>query len=216
MSRLLSCPFCREIFPENEGPRCPACDLPLVDPHRLPPSAEARAEEPQRPIDPPEDVRQSWFYWRRGRGPLLGLAIVGLGLFFAPWVRLGRPDPVALSAFDLARGNLGFLWGGAVGWFILVPLVASRRSVSELRGARVIAFTFSIMTVCECALLFFRPPQDYAYFSAELETAWGLGASALISVLGAAWSLMLGGSLRDLRDLGDGGPNDRRPGEAVH
>lgn len=215
MPRLLSCPFCRELFGADEGPRCPHCDLPLVALDKLPPSAEALAEEPLVPADPPEDQRQNWLYSGRGRGLLFCLAAVGLLLFFSPWVSLERPDPVVWSGFDLARGNLGFLWGGAIGWFLLLPLVATRRSVTELRGIRVIAFTFAVMTFGEGLLLLLRPPVENAYFSARLDYRWGLYASTAVSLLAAFVALRLGGSLQDLRDL-QAAPERRGPGDPLH
>ena len=146
---------------------------------------------------------------------MFGLVGLGFMLFFAPWVSLERPDPVVWSGFDLARGNLGFLWGGAVGWFLLLPLVATRRSVTELRGIRVIAFTFALMTLGEALLLLLRPPVENAYFSARLEYQWGLYASACVSLLASAVALRLGGSLEDLRDL-DPPPEPRGPGDPLH
>lgn len=218
VGRLLACPFCRELFDQTEGPRCPTCDLPLVALHTLPLSEEARAEAAARgELDPPEDQDLGWLYPRRGRALLLGLAALGLGAFFLPWVSLERPDPVALSGFDLARGNAGWLWGGAIGWFLLLPLVVTRRTVSELRGVRVIAVTFSVMTLFETALLYFRPPTGHTYFGYGLEWALGLYGSALLSLLATLVSLRLGGSLEDLRDLpGAGSLGDRAPGETLH
>ena len=218
MARLLACPFCRELYGEKEGPRCPTCDIPLVPMASLPLSAEALAEASARgEVDPPEDRRLGFLYLGRGRGALLGVAAIGLALFFSPWVSLERPDEVTLSGFDLARGSAGWLWGGAIGWFLLVPLALSRRSVNELRGLRVIAVTFALMTLGETILLFAKPPSGHQYFGYGLSWAYGLYASALVSALGAVIGIRLGGALEDLRDLPGAAPlGDRRPGEAVH
>jgi hypothetical protein len=194
MARLLACPFCRELFDEREANRCPQCDIPLVGLERLPPPSEELADE-DRPYVPPEFRTLSPWYWRRGRGALLLLALLGGALFFAPWVTLTRVDEVTLRGFDLARGNVPWLWGGALGWFLLVPLVASRRTLVDLWGIRVIAATFAAMTAIEVGLLLFRPPRDHSYFTYGIEYAWGLYLSGVVSLAAIGVALRLGGRL---------------------
>lgn len=201
MGELLSCPFCRELFAEDEGPNCPDCELPLVPLRQLPLSHDGKAEALQQGVDPPEDQTLPQLYMGRSRGALLLTSLAGLGLFWAPWVSVERPDSEVLSGFDLASSNAPWLFGGAVGWFILVPLLLSRRSVSELRGIRVIATLFCAMTLGEASMLLLRPPQSEGYFSIGLEYQWGLFGSALVALVGGYFAMRLGGSLADLRDL---------------
>ncbi len=215
MAALLSCPFCRELYAKGEATRCPHCDLPLVDAAKLPPSADARALDPEPEPESPLDVRRSFWFWKRGRGLGLLLAALGLAAFFAPWITLARPEPVELSGFDLARSGVAYLWGGAIGWFLSVPVLFSRRTIAELRGVRVILFTFAAMTAIECAWIFVQPPRDYGYFSARLGHTWGLYGSFLLSLLGAALAIRMGGSATDLRDIGVARVL-RQPGDAVH
>lgn len=218
MGELLSCPFCRELFSQDEGPKCPECDLPLVPLRQLPLSAEGQAEAALENSDPPEDQRFPLLFFKRGRGMLSVVALIGLGLFLQPWISLGRPDPVTLSGFDLATSNAPWLWGGAVGWFLIIPLVLSRRTVNELRGVRVIATLFAALTLGEVALLLTLPPQTHEYFSVELEYAWGIYASGVLAALGVFLGIRLGGSLGDLRDVPVEIPSADRPqtGEAIH
>jgi len=217
MGELLSCPFCRELFADDEGPKCPECDLPLVPIHQLPLSREAQAEAGDE-LDPPEDQTLPLAYLGRGRGALMLVTVLGFVLFFQPWVTLLRPDPIALSGRDLAGGNAPWLWGGAVGWFILLPLIVSRRTVTELRGVRAIAVMFAALTLGEGLMLLLRPPIEHGYFSAGLEYAWGLYANLGVSSLGIYLSLRLGGSLEDLRDLPVEAPHAQGPqaGESLH
>lgn len=168
---------------------------------RLPLSLEAQAERDARPHVTPEHRTLSPWFWRRGRGAMALLALCGLGLFFAPWVELTHADEVTLRGFDLARGNATWLWGGAVGWFLSVPLVLSRRSVVDLRGIRIIAATFAAMTLLEVVFLLVRPPAEHAYFNYGLSYTWGLYASGAVSLMGIIAALRLGGRLEDLRDL---------------
>jgi hypothetical protein len=203
MGELLSCPFCRELYSEEEGPKCPECDLPLVRLRDLPLSLDGQAEllETLGSIDPPEDQQLPTWYLGRGKGaaPLLGA--VGLALFFQPWVSLTRPDPITLSGHDLATTNAPWLWGGAVGFFLLIPLVLSRRTVRQLLGIRVIASFFPLLTLGEATLLLANPPEGHRYFGSGLSYEWGLYASALVAILCIAVSARLGGSLKDMRDL---------------
>lgn len=208
MARLVACPFCRELFDEREVERCPDCGLPVVPLERLPPVPEALADE-DRPFVPEENRPLGFWTWRYGRGPLLCLALLGAALFFAPWVTLTRADDVTLRGFDLARGNAPWLWGGALGWFLMVPLVLSRRTRAHLWGVRVIAATFAAMTAGEAALLLARPPADPSYFSYGVEYTWGLYASGLVSLVAVAVAARLGGKIERSGDKG--GPAGARP-----
>lgn len=183
----------------------------------LPPSWEAEAEFGSFVEEAPEDRRLPWTYLGRGRGALLGLALCGLAAFWAPWVELERPEWVTLSGYDLARGNAGWLWGGAIGWFLLIPLLLSRRTVYQLRGIRVIACTFALMTGGEALLLYLKPPASHVYYGPGLSWSWGLFVSAALSFLAAFVSVRLGGTLTDFRDLpGAARVGDRQIGEAIH
>ena len=218
MGELLSCPFCRELFAKNEGPKCPNCDIPLVPLHHLPLSPEGQAEAALEQVDPPEDQTLPLLYWRRGRGLVTLLSILGIGLFFAPWVSLMRPDEIKLSGFDLATANAPFLWGGVVAWFLLVPLVLSRRTLHQLFGVRIICTMFALLTGGETTLMLLRPPAEHSYFATGLEYNFGIYMSLVVSVLAAVCAARLGGSLSDLRDVPVqlNSAEARRPGEAIN
>jgi len=196
MAALLACPFCRTLYRRGEGTQCNVCGVALLPFERLPPSADALAEEPLVPVLP-EDEQLPWTYWRRGRGPLLVCAVLGIACFFAPWVRIELPETALRSGFDLARGRAGWLWGGATGWLVLLPLVLTRRTIYKLRGIRPIAVAFSAMTLGEVALMAAMPPRG-RYVPVEIHWAFGFYASALVSLLAAGVSLVLGGSLPPL------------------
>lgn len=193
VTRLLACPFCRQLYHDEESlENCPECGLPLRPFEKLPPSFEAQHE-----YVPPEDRRLPFGYLKRGRGALLLLAIAGLAAFFAPWVRTLHPDTVAYTGFDLARGNAGWLWAGAVAWFVLLPLVATRRTVTQMRGVRIVCTLFAAMTLVDISLLFAlrassgRVPIVFSW-------SWGLYVSALLSGVGAVVAARFGGRLDDL------------------
>jgi hypothetical protein len=163
----------------------------------------------------PEDELLPWGYWRRGRGPLLVLAALGLGLFFAPWVRIELPEAALRSGYELARGRAGWLWGGATGWLVLLPLVWTRRTIYKLRGVRPIAIAFSAMTLGEIALMVAMPPRA-RYVPVEIHWAFGLYGSALVSLLATAVAIVLGGSLPRLPVVrNDQHPAEEDPSESV-
>jgi len=174
----------------------------LVDLAGLPPSLEARQEaEEAGYLDPPEFERQPFWYVGRGRGALTAVAALGLACFTLPWAHLERPDRVTLSGLELAQAGLPWLFGGAIGWFLLIPLVWSRRSVAELRGVRIASATLPALTTIEAVLLILRPPLESHYYSSGLRYGWGLSASLILGLLGIYLGVTLGGSPRDLRDL---------------
>ena len=136
MSDLVACPFCRQLFEPGEASACPDCGLGLKDLGKLPPSYDAKIEYPEEP---------SLRTWRPCPGRtvsdragmlILALAVLGFAAFFAPWVQRVRAGAPVLSGFDLARLS-GFFWAPAVAWFVLFPLVLTRRSIFKMRGARV-------------------------------------------------------------------------------
>jgi hypothetical protein len=196
MAALLACPFCRTMYRRGEGKSCTVCGVALVPFESLPPSADALAEEPLVAVMP-EDERLPWTYFRRGRGALVLLAALGLVFFFLPWVRIEMPEVSLRSGFELARGRAGWLWGGATGWLVLIPLVLSRRTIYQLRGIRPIAIAFSAVTLGEIALMVAMPPRS-RYVPVEIHWAYGLYASALVSLLATGFAIVLGGSLPPL------------------
>jgi hypothetical protein len=196
MAALLACPFCRTLYRRGEGTQCNICGVALLPFERLPPSADALAEEPLVPVLP-EDEPLPWSYWRRGRGVLLALSLLGIVFFFTPWVRIALPESTLRSGFELARGRAGWLWGGVTGWLVLLPLVWTRRTIYKLRGIRPIAVAFSAMTLGEIALMAAMPPRA-RYVPVEIHWAFGFYASGLVSLVATCVSVLLGGALPPL------------------
>jgi hypothetical protein len=185
-------------------------------------SLEAIAEAASEGVlVPPEDrPLPLWYPWR-GRGALLLLAVLGLAFFFVPWVEMTRPYDAVISGFDLARGRAGWLWGGAVGWFITIPLVASRRTIRQMRGVRIITAMFALMTLIEVGMLLAMPPQGSRFVTVEFSWGWGLWASAIASVLGVCFGATFGGRVDDLpatpwEDAAGNVRVDRSDGETLH
>jgi hypothetical protein len=83
----------------------------------------------------------------------------------------------------------------------MLPLIATRRSVLQLRGVRIITATFSLMTLAETGMLLAMSPAQSPYVRIHYHYAWGLYASGSISVLATLVAARLGGRLDDLRDL---------------
>jgi hypothetical protein len=196
---LLGCPFCQELRPDTEGRTCEVCGVPLVPVERLPPSYESRlAAAAALQQVPPEHRPLRWTYLGRGRGALALVAALGLAAFFAPWVEVTRPDEFVLSGFGLARARAPWYFAGAVGWFVLLPLVVTRRTIAALRGVRVAATTLAGLTLIEAILFWLTRPQGSRYVPVELSWQWGLYASAGLSVVGVVLGARLGGRVDDI------------------
>jgi hypothetical protein len=203
MAALFACPFCRTLYQRGEATTCTVCGVKLVAFERLPPSADAASEAAEHgdaePPVLPEDEKILWNDFGRNRGGLLFVGIAGFVLFFMPWVSIEMPESVVRSGFDLARGRAGWLWGGATAWLVLVPLVWSRRTIRSMLGVRPICALLAAMTLCEVGLLLARPPQG-GRLPVEFEWAWGLYASGIVSLIGAALAMRFGGDLPPLVD----------------
>jgi hypothetical protein len=166
---------------------------------KLPPSADALAEEAERgEVVLPEQREFPWSYFGRGRGALLILAALGLIAFFLPWVEVRMPESRVLSGFDLARGRAGWLWGGAVGWLVTIPLVWTRRTVERMRGVRAVTVVFALMTLIEVAMLLLLPPQRRGQMPVDFVWRFGLFASGAVSLVATFFALRFGGDLEPL------------------
>jgi hypothetical protein len=106
------------------------------------------------------------------------------------------PQTQTFTGFDLAR-RLGWSWGGAVAWVVLVPTVLSRRSIAQLRGARVAATFLSAVPALTVALLLARPPHS-ALVPVRFNWGWPMYATFAVSLASAIVSLRLGGRVDDL------------------
>jgi hypothetical protein len=193
---LIACPFCREMFEEGEAKKCPVCEMPLAALHKLPPSVDAMHDEAGVPTAP-EVERMPLTYLGRGKAPLAVLGLIGLGLFFMPWVQLTLPYIDAKSGFSLAK-NIGWLWGCCAAWCVLVPTVLSRRSIVQMRGARVAAAFLSAFPAISIAILLLKPPHG-GIIPVRYTFDWPMWATLAVSLACIALSFRLGGSLQDIK-----------------
>jgi hypothetical protein len=180
------------MFAERERKACPVCGVQLVAFEKLPQSSEdGLAPEPEWEPLPAT-------YVRRGRGPLAALAVLGLAAFFSPWVNLTLPDVISYSGFDIAH-RLGWAWAAGVAWFVLLPIVLSRRSIMQMRGARVAVSFLSAIPGTTAALLLARPPHGGHGVPLRFTFAWGLYATLAASAVALTLALFFGGRLDDIR-----------------
>ncbi len=195
--------------------------MKLVPMENLPQSHDVAADEHEAgEIVLPEQRPLPWNYFGRNRGLLLVVAGLGLALFFAPWVELRMPEESVRSGFDLARGRAGWLWGGAAGWLVTLPLVWTRRSIQRLRGVRLVTALFAAMTLIEAGMLLSTPPQSSHRVPLEIVWRWGIYASLANAVLGIFTAARLGGDLQHLprivTDVSSPNPHETSSGETLH
>jgi hypothetical protein len=169
--------------------------MDLVAAGKLPLSDDALSEDGV--TRQPEWDLLPFTYIRRGRGPLALLALLGLAAFFLPWIKETMPDIVSFSGFTLAR-KLGWAWGAGVGWFVLLPVVLTRRTIMHMRGARVaVCFLAAVPGVTAAMLLAHTPHPRYGIplrFSFET----GLFATMALSLFAVAIGLFFGGRVDDI------------------
>jgi hypothetical protein len=209
MSGLIACPFCRQMFEANEARACPDCGLGLEALAKLPPSYDAKVEYPEEPT-PPHMEPLPWTYLGRNRAVLLALAVAGLGAFFAPWIRETSPELRDLSGLGLAR-LAGYFYAPAVAYFVMIPLVVTRRSIYKMRGSRVaVAFLAGIVLTTAAVRLGFTPKSSLLR-PVRIEWMWGLYATAGIAVAALVAAIGFGGRLDDIPTK-----VEREGGETLH
>ena len=209
MAPLLACPFCRQLFAQGEGTRCPECGVDLVAATELPPSLEAQALEIAAPV-PVEHELLPWTFLGRGRGLLLGLAAAGLALLFAPWLHEHSPEIRVLSGLEFAR-KLGWLWAAPVAWFIMFALVASRRTIYHMRGSRLAVILLAVMVLMTVLWRIVLLPAPERFVTRRYEWGWGLYGSGLLALAAIAVAIRFGGSLVDMPTA-----EKRRGDETMH
>ena len=181
------------MFEEGEAKACPVCQMPLAKLHKLPPSIDALHDDDGVP-PAPETEPLPLTYLGRGKGVLAALGVAGLALFFLPWVQLTLPYIDAKSAFDLAHERIGWLWACCVCWLVLVPTVLSRRSIVQMRGARVAAAFLSVIPAISIGILLARPPRG-GIIPVRYTWDWPMWVTLAVSVVAVLFSFRLGGSI---------------------
>jgi hypothetical protein len=204
MTELLACPFCRETFRPERARQCPSCGLALRPVDELPPELDASLDD--EPIAPEDEVL-AWTYPQRGRGALALLALLGIAAFFLPWAHETMPERVTLSGAGLAR-HLGWVWAPFVAWFVMLPLVVSRRTIRRMRGARVAVCFLAGMALVTVAVRVLFPPPVQRLDPHVLEWGVGLWATGVIAVASIAVGLGFGGSLERLTSRVGRRPDD--------
>jgi hypothetical protein len=196
MNELWACPFCREMFAGGEVRRCPECGVDVVPFTSLSPSEDAKAIDGADPV-PPEDEILPWAHSGRSRGALLMVALAGLGVFFAPWLHERTPEIRTLNGFEFAR-LLGWLWGAAVGWLVMIALVITRRTIRQMRGARLAVAIMAALVLATVGLRIALVPKPHPLVPLRFDWGWGLYACGGLALLALGLSLRFGGSTADM------------------
>lgn len=191
---LIACPFCREMFESGERKSCPVCGMDLVAFETLPPSHDAVGED--IPVEPHHE-QLPWSFMGRGRLALAIVGLLGIAMFFLPWVHLTLPDTIDINGFDMAR-RLGWSWSAGCAWVVLVPVVLSRRSIWQLRGARVAAAFLSAVPGVTTFILWMRPPHS-GLVPVRFEYGTAFFATMILSLVAVAISARLGGRIEDIK-----------------
>ena len=200
MAGLLCCPFCRELFTgDDDVELCPECGVDLVSFQSLAPSPEAQLELEALEAATPLAMRTRPFWdFGRGRGLLLICALLGLASYALPWFSQSSPETRVLTGFQLARHHVGWLWGGAIGWFILIPLLLTRRTIAAMRGVRMISAVFASMTALEVLVFVNMTASRQNHVLVQFAWEWGTWVSSFVSAVGTCAALTLGGSMPEV------------------
>jgi hypothetical protein len=164
-------------------------------------------EDPPEPI-PPHMETLPWTFVGRNRLLLVAIALIGLACFFAPWVNETAPEIRDLSGFWFAR-KLAWMWAPGVAFFVMVPLVVTRRSIFKMRGARVAVGFLAAIVLVTVAIRIGFTPRPSPLRPVRFEWAWGLYATGAAGLAALVAALGFGGKLDDVPT------NERAPRDAT-
>jgi len=207
MSGLVACPFCREMFERGEARACPECGLVLEDITKL--GKSSLTEEEAEPI-PPEHETLPWTFVGRGRAPLVVITLLGLGAFFLPWVREFAPELQSLTGFDLAR-RLSWMWASFAAWFVMLPLVITRRTIHSMRGSRLAIALLALIVIATSVERMVLVPESTRLRPVRIEWGYGLYATLVLGLVAFAWAIRFGGGVIEMRSR-----EARTASETVH
>lgn len=210
MNRLIACPFCRQMFELGEARACPECGLVLEDITKLPPPAASLDDEEPSEVLPPELEQLPWSYLGRGRGALTVIALLGLGAFFLPWMHETAPELRVWTGLSFAE-RLSWMWAPFVSWFVLVPLVLSRRSIHAMRGARFAVGMMALIVVMTVIMRIAIVPQSSRLLPVRFEWMYGLWVTLGLGLAALVFAVRFGGSAVDVPTS-----RERRGGEMLH
>ena len=128
---------------------------------------------------------------------LLLLAVAGIAVFFAPWLSEQAPEIRTLSGFAFAR-KLPWLWGAWVGWFIMLGLVASRRTVRQMRGARLAVMIMASFVLATVLMRIALTPTPHPLVARRYGWGWGLYSCGFLALIALVQGYRFGGSLEDM------------------
>lgn len=195
---LVACPFCREMFEEGEAKACPLCGVDLAKIEKLPLSADAAALDEDGVPPNPHEEKLPFAYTGRMRGVLTALAVAGLALFFLPWIHTTLPSVETYTGFDVSK-KLGWTFVSGVSWFVLIPTILSRRSILQMRGARLTAMFLSAIPMLTAAILIFHAPVGGPRIPLRFAYQWPIYATAVTGALAVLASFFFGGRVDDIK-----------------
>jgi len=204
-SGLRACPFCRELFTDDETDTCPECGLTVKDLASLPPSPDADAllaeEHGSRPLEHtiPQAENLPWTDLSRGRGILALVALAGMVAFYLPWAIQTMPESVRYTGAELAKSR-GLFWMTFTSWLVLIPAVLSRRTIVKMVGARAACVLLAVAPAIQCGFLLTRPTRIIVK-GLPFEYHWGLGfyATLALSLVATFFAFRFGGRLDDVK-----------------
>jgi hypothetical protein len=184
------------MFQKGEATSCPVCGVELTAFEKLAPSVEAEPDD-NAPKAPEYEALPAT-YLGRNKGILAVLGLAGVVLFFLPWIHVTLPHDQMLTGFDMAK-RLGWTWGAGVAWLVVVPTVLSRRSIVQMRGARVAAAFLSLVPAATAAILMLRRVHGTHGVPLRYSFEWPLYVILALSAVSFLFALGLGGRVDDIK-----------------
>lgn len=202
-AHLRACPFCRELFVDDETETCPECGLVVKDLADLPPSPDAEVLESEESrgrvvAKTPHTEPLPWTHMGRGRAVVLFCAVAGLITFYLPWAVQTVPHVVSYSARNMATIK-PFYWSAFTAWLVLFPAALSRRTLLKMVGARV-ALVFLAAIPGLQALMMLQRQTHVVSHGIDFEFHWtaAIYVTLALSAIASLFAARFGGRLDDV------------------
>ena len=107
------------------------------------------------------------------------------------------PEIRTLSGFEFSK-LLGWIWAGGLGWFVMIPLLVTRRTIRQMRGARVAVGFLASMVLLTVVTRLALTPTAHPLIPVRVSWGWGMYAAGCLACMALVLTWKFGGDITDM------------------